>query len=57
MEESLTLFFFDEDVITSNSYLYVLENYALVVLRSSNNNSLLKWTVHLFILLTLFMTV
>jgi hypothetical protein len=35
------LFFFDEDIITSNSFLDMLENYALLQFKNNNNNLIL----------------
>jgi hypothetical protein len=53
-ERVISPFFFDEDIITSNSFLDMLEYYVLPQL---NNNLILQLAVHLFILLTLSMTV
>jgi hypothetical protein len=51
-------FFYDGDIITSNSFLNMLENNALLQLDDKGNTSTLffYWVEHLFILLILSMT-
>jgi hypothetical protein len=41
-ESIIGLYFFDEDIITSNSFLHMLENYALPQLNSKNNLTILQ---------------
>jgi hypothetical protein len=48
-EKVICPFFFDDNIITSNSFLDMLENYAFPQL---NNNFFFNWTVHLLILFT-----
>jgi hypothetical protein len=44
---------FYQDIMTSNSFVHLLESYALLWLGNSSNILILHWIVHVFNLLTL----